>query len=81
MIETKAVRHVPAFRVCPVCRTRLAPRGSNVRVTVDAENDKTAIEQTTHKACAQTIIDFTRARGYTPADLAEVGIWVEESSR
>ena len=81
MIEIKAVRKVPAFRVCPVCRTRLAPRGSNARVTIDAGNKATAIEQITHKACAQTVIDFTRARGYTPAELAEVGIWVEESSR
>ena len=81
MIEIKAVRKVPAFRVCPVCRTRLAPRGSNVSVTIDAENKDTAIEQTTHKACAQTVIDFTRAHGYTPVELAEVGVWVEESSR
>lgn len=81
MIEIKPVRTVHAFRRCPVCRTQLTPRGSNVRVTVDAENDKTAIEQTTHKACAQAVIDFTRARGYTPAELAEVGIWVEESYR
>lgn len=81
MIEIKPIRTVPAYSTCPVCRTRLAPKGSNVRVTVDAENDATAIKTVTHTACARTIIDFTRARGYTPAELAEVGIWVEESSR
>lgn len=39
MIEIKQARNVPGFRFCPVCRTRLAPKGSNVRVTVDAENE------------------------------------------
>ena len=78
MIEVKTARNVPPFRHCPVCRTRLAHRGSNTAVTIDAENEATAIEHTTHKACAQTVIDFTRARGYTPAELAEVGIWAEE---
>ena len=78
MIEIKTEHNVPGFRYCPVCRTRLAPRGSNVTVTIDAENESTAIKTTTHKACAQTVIDFTRARGYTPAELAEVGIWAEE---
>lgn len=81
MIEIKPIRTVPAYSACPVCRTRLAPKGSNVAVTIDAENAATAIDAITHKACAQTVIDFTRARGYTPAELAEVGIWVEESSR
>ena len=78
MIEIKPVRTVRAFRRCPVCREQLAPKGSNVRITVDAENEATAIEHITHKACAQTVIAFTRARGYTPAELAEVGIWAEE---
>ena len=68
MIEIKKARNVPGFRFCPVCRTRLAPKGSNVRVTVDAENEATAIEHITHKACA-----------HTPAELAEVGIWAEET--
>ena len=81
MIEIKAVRCTPVNRTCPVCRTRLAPRGSNTRVTIDAENKATALEQITHKECAETVIDFTRARGYTPVELAEVGVWVEESAR
>lgn len=80
MIEIKPVRTVRAFRRCPVCREQLAPKGSNVRVTVDAENESTAIEHITHKACAQTVIAFTRARGYTPAELAEVGVWVVDEA-
>lgn len=76
MIEIKPVRTVSAFRRCPVCREQLAPKGANVRITIDAENKATAIEATTHKACAKTIVEFTRARGYTPAELAEVGAWV-----
>lgn len=81
MIEIKPARNAPAVRYCPVCHTRLAARGSNVTVTIDAENEATAIKATTHKACARTVIDFTRVRGYTPAELAEVGVWAEESSR
>lgn len=76
MIEIKPIRTVPAYRTCPVCREQLAPKGSNVRITVDAENEASAIESVTHKACAQAVISFTRARGYTPAELAEVGAWV-----
>lgn len=78
MIEIKQARNIPGFRFCPICRQRLAPKGSNVRITVDAENEATAIEHITHKACAQTVIDFIRARGYTPAELVEVGVWAEE---
>ena len=78
MIEIKSVRTVHAFRCCPVCRTQLAPKGSNVRVTVDAEKATTAIKQVTHKACAKTVIDFTREHGFTPAELVEVGVWAEE---
>lgn len=81
MIEIKPLHTVHAFRRCPVCRTQLAPRGSNVRITIDAGNEGTAIEAVTHKACARAVFDFTRARGYTPAELAEVGVWAEESSR
>lgn len=81
MIEIKKVRRAPHFRRCPVCRDMLAPNGSNARVTIDAENETTAITRLTHARCAETIIDFTRARGYTPTELAEVGVWVEESSR
>lgn len=81
MIEIKPMRAVHAFRRCPVCRAQLAPRGSNVRVTIDAENEVTAIAALTHARCAETIIDFTRAHGYTPAELAEVGVWAEASSR
>jgi len=80
VIEIKPVRTVRAFRRCPVCREQLAPKGSNVRITVDAENEATAIEHITHKACAQTVIAFTRARGYTPAELAEVGVWVVDEA-
>lgn len=80
MIEIKPVRTVRAFRRCPVCREQLAPKGSNVRITVDAENEATAIEAFPHKACAQTVISFTRARGYTPAELVEVGVWVVEEA-
>lgn len=78
MIKINGVRRVPAYRRCPVCRTQLAPKGSNVTVTIDAENEATAITTLTHTACARTIINFTRAHGYTPAELAEVGIWAEE---
>lgn len=78
MIEIKAVRRTPAYRRCSVCRGTLATNGSNARVTIDAENEATAIATLTHARCAQTIIEFTRARGYTPAELAEVGIWAEE---
>lgn len=79
MIEIKTARNAQAFQRCPVCRTRLAPRGSNVTVTIDAETEATAISALTHARCAQTIIDFTRARGYTPAELAEVGAWKESA--
>lgn len=81
MIEIRPVRAVRAFRRCPVCREQLAPKGSNVTVTIDAENQATAIKTITHTDCARTIIEFTRARGYTPAELAEVGIWAEETLR
>lgn len=80
MIEIKPVRTVHAYRRCPVCREQLAPKGSNVRITVDAENAGTAIESITHKACAKTVVEFTRARGYTPAELAEVGVWVVDEA-
>lgn len=80
MIEIKPVRTVHAYRRCPVCREQLAPKGPNVRVTIDAENQATAIEAFTHEECARTIVDFTRARGYTPAELAEVGAWVVEKA-
>ena len=80
MIEIKPVRTVRAFRFCPVCREQLAPKGANVRITIAAENEATAIEAITHKACAKTVVKFTRARGYTPAELAEVGVWVVEEA-
>lgn len=78
MIEIKTVRTVHAYRRCPVCRTQLAPKGANVHITIDAENEATAIEAFTHNACAKTVISFIRERGYTPAELAEVGVWAEE---
>lgn len=62
MIEIKQARNVPGFRFCPVCRTRLAPKGSNVHVTVDAENEATAIEHITHKACTNRHPLHPRAR-------------------
>lgn len=80
MIEIKTVRTVRAFHRCPVCREQLASKGSNVTVTIDAENEATAIKTVTHTACARTIIGFTRARGYTPAELAEVGVWVVDEA-
>lgn len=80
MIEIKPIRTVPAYRTCPVCREQLAPKGSNVTVTINAESEATAIKAITHAACARTVIDFTCARGYTPAELAEVGVWVVEEA-
>lgn len=77
MIEIKTVRRAPAYHRCPVCRETLATNGSNARVTIDAETEATAITTLTHARCAETIINFTRARGYTPAELAEVGAWIE----
>lgn len=75
----QASAHRPRLPPLPRLPPALAPKGSNVHVTVDAENEATAIEHITHKACAQTVISFTRERGYTPAELAEVGIWAEET--
>lgn len=79
MIEIKTVRRAPAYHRCPVCRAALAMNGANTRVTIDAETEATAISALTHARCAQTIIDFTSARGYTPAELAEVGAWIESA--
>lgn len=78
MIEIKSVRRARSYRRCPVCRDTLAPNGSNARVTIDAESEVAAIATLAHARCAETIIDFTRARGYTPAELVEVGVWAEE---
>lgn len=78
MIEIEAIPHAPSYTRCPVCRATLATTGSNALVSIDAETEATAISALTHARCAQTIIDFTRARGYAPADLAEVGVWAEE---
>lgn len=78
MIEIKPARNVPGFRFCPVCRTRLAPKGSNARVTIDAESEATAIATLTHARCAETIVRFTREHGFTPAELVKVGVWAEE---
>lgn len=78
MITTKKIRKVPPHvTACPVCRTRLAPHGANVRVTVDAESEATAINAITHAACARAVIEFTRERGYAPGELAAVGAWIE----
>lgn len=78
MIAVQRVRSVPAWRRCAVCRGALAPRGANVAVTIDAETGA-SIQAVTHKACGGLIVQFTRERGYTPAELAEVGIWAEET--
>ena len=80
MITVTPVRSVPAWRRCPVCRGALAPRGANVDVTIDAETDA-SIQAVTHKACASIITQFTRERGYTPGELAEVGVWGEGMRR
>lgn len=80
MIAVKPVRSVPAWRRCPVCRGALAPRGANVSVTIDAEADA-SIQAVTHNACASIIVQFTRERGYTPGELAEVGVWGEGMRR
>ena len=80
MITGTPVRSVPAWRRCPVCRGALAPRGANVAVTIDAETDA-SIQAVTHKACASLITQFTRERGYTPGELAEVGVWGEGMRR
>lgn len=80
MITVTPVRSVPAWRRCPVCRGALAPRGANVDVTIDAETDA-SIQAVTHKACASLITQFTRERGYTPGELAEVGVWGEGMRR
>ena len=61
----------------PGCHTRIAPQGANVRVVIDAESEATAISAITHSACARVVIDFTRERGYAPAELAKVGDWIE----
>lgn len=79
MIAMQKIRKVPAYATaCPVCRERLAPHGANVRVTVDAESGAAAISAITHAACARKVIEFTRERGYTPAELAAIGVWAEE---
>lgn len=81
MIAVKRIRKAPAcVTTCQVCHTRIAPQGANVRITIDAENEATAITTVVHAACARVVIDFTRERGYTPAELAEAGIWAEESA-
>lgn len=78
MITTQKIRKVPAHvTACSVCRERLAPHGANVRVTVDAESEATAVSAITHAACARKVIEFTRERGYAPAELAAVGAWIE----
>mgnify|MGYP000847250359 FL=1 len=78
MITVKRIRKAPAYvTTCPVCHTRIAPQGANVRVVIDAESEATAISAITHAACARVVIDFTRERGYAPAELAEVGAWIE----
>lgn len=80
MNTTKKIRKVPAHVThCPVCRARLAPQGANMRIIIDAESEATAISAIAHAACARVVIDFTRERGYTPAELAEVGAWNESA--
>lgn len=79
MIAVKRIRKAPAHvTTCPVCNTRIAPQGANVRITIDAESEATAISAIAHAACARVVIDFTRERGYAHADLAAVGSWMED---
>lgn len=78
MIAVKRIRRAPAHITrCQVCRERIAPQGANVRVTIDAENEATAISAITHAACARTVVEFARERGYAPAELTAVGEWAE----
>lgn len=78
MITVKRIRKAPTYvTTCPVCQTRIAPQGAHARITIDAESDATAITTVTHAACARVVIDFTRERGYAPAELAKVGDWIE----
>ena len=78
MIAVKRIRKAPAYvTTCPVCHTRIAPQGANVRITIDAESEAAAISAITHSACARVVIDFTRERGYAPAELGKVGDWIE----
>lgn len=64
MIEIRPVRTVRAFRRCPVCREQLAPKGSNVTVTIDAENQATAIKTITHSLRAHDHRIHSRSRLY-----------------
>lgn len=81
MITVKRIRKALAYvTTCPVCHTRIAPQGANVRVVIDAESEATAISAIAHAACARVVIDFTRERGYTPVELEEVGSWMEDRS-
>ena len=78
MITVKRIRKAPTYvTTCPVCHTRIAPQGANARITIDAESDATAISAITHSACERVVIDFTRERGYAPAELVKVGDWIE----
>lgn len=78
MIAVKRIRKAPAYATtCPVCRTRIAPQGANMRIIIDAESEATAISAIAHAACARVVINFTRERGYAPAELAKVGDWIE----
>ena len=80
MITVKRIRKAPAHvTTCQVCHTRIAPQGANMRIIIDAESEATAISAIAHAACARVVIDFTRERGYTPAELAEVGAWNESA--
>ena len=78
MIAVKRIRKAPAYvKTCPVCHTRIAPQGANVRIIIDAESEATAISAIAHAACVRVVIDFTRERGYAPAELAKVGDRIE----
>ena len=78
MITVKRIRKAPAYvTTCPVCHTRIAPQGANVRVVIDAAGEATAPSALTHAACARAVIDSPRERGSAPAELAEVGAWIE----
>lgn len=71
MIATTPIRKAPTGALCAVCRSRLADRTPRVVLTVDAET-QTTITSLAHERCAVRVVEFTRARGYTPADLSAI---------
>lgn len=77
MIEIKPIL-LGCYSHCTVCAGLLKPKGANVRVIIDAEEEAIAIPTIAHEACAQDIIEFARVHGYAPAGFAEVGARISE---